>query len=101
MRYRTLPREVLLKSIEGIPDILTPAVQERDYTIKRVTCPRCRGPVQVRFHPNMIFDSSDPLPRSVATCGDCGYTMDPQTGLVHDTGDPRKAVSESLPSKPG
>lgn len=86
--------------------MLSPAVRERDYTIKQSMCPRCRGNLQTRFHPNYMFSPEEILPKSVAVCGECGYSYDPSTGLVLNVGDPSKAMrpegsTESRPSTPG
>ena len=43
-----------------------------------------------------VFSHHDPLPRVMAYCQDCGATVDPQTNIVLDTGDPRR-VDEALP----
>lgn len=93
MQFRTLPPDVARRAIAGIPNIIAPAVAERDYTIKRHTCPRCAGDLQTRFHPNHIYEAGEILPRSVGTCGDCGYTIDPESNLVLDLGDPTKAAA--------
>lgn len=42
------------------------------------------------------FSPDRPLPRTVARCVECGYTLDPHSNLVLDTGDPRR-IEEALP----
>jgi len=49
-----------------------------------------------QLYVQQMFSAYDPLPRTVAYCQDCGATVDPQTNIVLDTGDPRK-VDDALP----
>lgn len=86
MMFKPLPPGAAQKMIAGYRDVLTPEVAERDFRIRNSRCPRCGGAMQTRMHPNFLFSPDDPLPRSVAHCVDCKFTVDPKTNLVLDTG---------------
>jgi hypothetical protein len=52
--------------------------------------------VQQHYEPNYTFRDDDPLPVSLGKCVDCGYTFEPSTGIVVDTGNPAQ-IKEVLP----
>lgn len=82
--------------IQGIEDELTPLADQRTADIKSMPCPRCRSAMSPQLYTPRVFSHHDPLPRVMAYCQDCGATVDPQTNIVLDTGDPRR-VDEALP----
>lgn len=82
--------------IQGIDDELTPLSEKRTAEIKSTPCPRCRSAMSPQLYTPRVFSHHDPLPRVMAYCQDCGATVDPQTNIVLDTGDPRR-VDDALP----
>jgi hypothetical protein len=82
--------------IQGIDDVLTPLATQRTNHIKSMACPRCRSAMSPQLYTPNVFSPDDPLPRMMAWCQDCNSTIDPRTGIVLDTGDPRR-VEEALP----
>lgn len=95
MGYKPLPPGVAKKLIEGHTDVLTPLANARTYRITESQCPRCHGAMTQKLHATFAFTQDDPLPRTVAVCKDCGYTVDPVTNLVLDVGRPGQ-VKEAL-----
>jgi len=82
--------------IQGIQDELTPLAESRTLRIKSMPCPRCGSSMSPQFYAPKVFSEHDPLPRVVAYCQECGATIDPETNIVLDTGDPRR-VNDPLP----
>jgi hypothetical protein len=96
MKFRPLPPGLAQRLIQGIPDELTPLSERRTALIKSMPCPRCRASMSPQLYARAVFSEHDPLPRTMAYCQECGVTIDPQTNIVLDTGDPRK-VEDALP----
>lgn len=82
--------------IQGIEDELTPLAEARMAKIKAMPCPRCHASMSPQLYAPKVFSEYDPLPKTVAYCQDCGATVEPTSGIVITTGDPRK-VEDPLP----
>jgi hypothetical protein len=96
MSYVTLPPGLAKMLTEGIEDELTPLSDQRMQQIRGRPCLRCKGAMHPHLHTPHLFTEGELLPRLLGKCVDCGLVLDPITGLVLDTGDPRK-VEEALP----
>jgi hypothetical protein len=94
MSFLVLDPRLAAHLIEGEVDELTPASTAKIARIKGMACKRCGSSMHPRLHDKPFVDT-DPLPRMVATC-ECGYTVDPDTGLVIELGSAAK-VTESIP----
>lgn len=86
MRFRPLPPGLAKEMIRGHEDILTPLVKAQEARTSGGKCPRCGSVLQSRLHPVQVFGANDLIPRKVSFCVDCGFTRDPETGIVIDVG---------------
>lgn len=68
------------------PDELTPLAESRKAYITTMACPRCKVPMSPAVDHQHPFTPDDPLPRQNAKCDECGYTVDPRTGIVLEVG---------------
>ena len=91
MTLKALPPGIANMLCEGETDILTPRAINRAYAITAHPCPRCGGEMKQSLNPAFVFTSDEPLPRTVAECGDCGHTYDPHNGIILKMGDPALA----------
>lgn len=66
---------------------------QRSEAIKAAPCPRCYGEIQEVLNEEQPFFGDEALPRTVGKCSRCGYTYDPHTGLILDTGDGAQTAS--------
>lgn len=96
MTFRTLPPGLAARLIEGCDDKLTPAAEAQRVFFETTPCGRCGSAMEPTIYGRRAFTADTPLPRTVARCVDCGYTVDPHTNLVLDTGDASK-IDEALP----
>lgn len=96
-QFRTLPPHIIRRLTRGIQDELTPLAKERSLKIQQMPCPRCKSAMEPHIHPTHTFTEAEMLPRTMARCVECQCTVDPQTGLVLDTGDPRLVQDDDLP----
>lgn len=96
MKFRPLPPGLAQRMIAGETDTLTPLMDQRISTIKATPCPRCHASMAPHMDPTHMYRDSDPLPRVVAKCQECGAELDPATGIVVDRGDSRR-VEDPLP----
>ena len=95
MKFRPLPPGAAQRLIQGIQDELTPLAEARMAAIKATPCPRCHTSMAPRLHPKP-FSEHDPLPRTMAACQECGAEIDPVSGIVINTGDPRKVPKNEM-----
>lgn len=95
--FKTLPRALVHRLLEGTQDELTPLAVKRNTMIKATPCPRCGTSLHARLAPlNALFTPDYPLPQLVGTCPECGFEVSAATGVVYSTGDGRK-VTDPLP----
>lgn len=90
MRLKTLPPELVRELIKGHEDLLTPLAEQRRLDITSRPCPRCQSPMEPTLYGAQPFRPDDPLPRTVARCVECGYTVDRVSGIVLEMGRPEK-----------
>ena len=84
------------RMIHGIDDELTPLAKEQLSRIKGMMCPRCRAAMAPQLFAPQVFSPNEPLPRTVATCQECGASIDPKSGIVLNVGDPRKVEDDPM-----
>jgi len=94
-KFKPLPPGAAQRMIQGVQDELTPLAEERMARIKAMSCPRCHTSMAPRLH-SKPFSEHDPLPRTLAACQECGAEIDPVSGIVINTGDPRKVPDPEM-----
>jgi len=81
MLFKTMPKEVILKALEGHENILDKAVEEQQQFFKRLSCPSCGGEVIAIVNPKQIFKKGALLPNCLAKCKVCEIEFEPYTGI--------------------
>ena len=96
--YKELDPEVARKAIEGFEDVLSPQVEKLDQLYQSFSCPRGCGALQRQNDPRTTFSDPDTLvPRSLLHCNNCGFTIEPHTRVVLESGNASKIPVESSP----
>src|SRR5262245_50452462 len=96
--FQELDPEVARKAIEGFEDALTPEAEKLDALYRSFSCPRGCGSLQRQNDPAHAFADPDTLvPRSLLHCGNCGFTIEPHTRVVLESGSAGKIPVESSP----
>jgi Zn ribbon nucleic-acid-binding protein len=89
----------LLKMIEGIPDVITPAVEARRRLFAHSRCPACGGNVQ----PEVTVDdmrrvrADEVVPCGKARCVACGCLFNVDTGLIFERGKITNLLEPAIP----
>lgn len=93
-----MKEEELLKAIEGVEDVITPAVRARRDRYAKLKCPGCRGNVSMEVWPEDLkrMRADEVVPDGRARCLACGCLFDPDTGLIFSPGRLTDAV-EAVP----
>lgn len=84
-QFKTMPRDVLMKLLDGAEDTLTAPLQELFETIKKISCPKCDSDMipEAKIDENgKVFAGDSHIPIYYAACGSCGLALDPATGIV-------------------
>ena len=76
-----LDPDILLKLLEGVPDVIGPQIQERDRDYAEKLCPRCSGPCKKIGGAFEAFATEFP-PRFNLLCIGCGCEFSPDSGLI-------------------
>lgn len=97
MSFKTLPQGVVARILDTEEDYVSSAGDQKRDQAAGTPCPQCGGALQATLLPNYIFAEHDPLPRFMSKCVDCGYTFNPDNGMVIETGNPAQ-VEEELPT---
>jgi hypothetical protein len=96
--YSELDPEVARQAIEGFEDVLTPEAQRLDALYSSFTCPRGCGSLHRQNDAKHAFADPDTLvPRSLLHCTNCGFTIEPHTRVVLESGSAGKIPVESSP----
>jgi hypothetical protein len=96
--YQELDPEVARKAIEGFEDVLTPQIEKLDQLYQSFSCPRGCGALQRQNEAKHAFSDPDTLvPRSLLHCANCGFTIEPHTRVVLESGSAGKIPVESSP----
>jgi len=82
--------ELAWRLIEQYRDELTPAAEEQEALYRKFHCPRCRISLQKQFDSRTVFDGEAIIAKAQLLCPQCGYLIDPHTGLVVACGDASK-----------
>ena len=84
-QFKTMPRDVLMKLLEGAEDTLTTPLQELFERIKKIDCPNCNSNMipEAKIDENgKVFSGDSHIPIYYAACASCGLALDPETDLV-------------------
>lgn len=96
--YKELDPEVARAAIAGFEDVLTPEVEKLDALYASFRCPRGCGGLQRQNDPAHAFaDPNTMVPRSLLHCSNCGFTIEPHTRVVLESGNPSKIPVETSP----
>jgi hypothetical protein len=93
MIFKTMPREVILKALEGQEDVLTPALREHQQYFRNLSCPRCQSSVIPVVDPKRLFRENGLLPNYLAKCSACECVFEPYTKIEVEL--PKKAPDSS------
>lgn len=98
MNLKPMDPQILLKLLEGVPDTLSPAADEREKFYRDQSCPYCQGnSFNRRGDSRTIFHDGDPLPRYSLECTNCGCHFNPFSGIIIHTGNLGKAYQPAVP----
>lgn len=82
MAFKTMPKELVLKLLEGHEDTLSEPLQELHARIKAEACPSCGIPMVPRPDFERPFTSESHIPRYQAYCTPCDLVMDIDTSKI-------------------
>lgn len=83
-------------AVEGYEDVLTPAVTAQEAFYRQFSCPRCKcDDMNKVFNPKTTFSCGTLIPKALLKCGWCALTLDPETGIVVESGNAAKAAPQS------
>ena len=96
--FQELDPEVHLKLIEGYRDELTPEQKSDDlfYEIHR-KCKRCGCEMHKEIDVRVAWQAGRYLPKALLRCENCGFLIEPFTGLVVESGDASKIPHDTVP----
>lgn len=92
MAFVEMDPEVVLRLVDGVEDILTPAVRKLDAFYRQFKCPTCGGGCskEIQVGPNgghAFSDPDSPVARCLLRCQVCSTLFDPHSGLLLERGD--------------
>ena len=97
-RPRQLDPEIARRLVEGHVDVLSGESERLDAFYENFTCLRCHGQLDRRYDPRVAFSAPDALlPRPLLFCNNCGFEIEPHTGVVSETGNASKIPFERVP----
>jgi hypothetical protein len=70
-QFVELSPEDVLKAVEGVEDILTPAFDKRAADIASTTCPDCGSGAIMKVDPTVLFKEGELLPDFQPFCPVC------------------------------
>jgi len=96
MALKTMDPAVIRSIIEGVEDVITPAIKAENDLFELIRCPTCghTGADRVLMSPKIVmsekgpeivsspFSDASPIARAYAKCQGCGITYDPHSGLI-------------------
>lgn len=94
--FKEMDPLLVWKLIEGYDDELTDAAAKQDEFYAKFRCPRCRCGLQKEFDSRIAWKSGEPLAQFLLRCDNCGYVIDPHTGLVVQYGDASKVPTPDV-----
>lgn len=97
MIFKAMPREAVLKALEGQVDILTPELQRHQEYFKNLTCPHCQGSVVPVLDPKHLFRENAILPNYMAECTNCKCQFEPYTKIEVQL--PKEPVENLAPAE--
>lgn len=96
--FKELDPELHLKLIEGYTDELTPERKKLELFYRlHSRCKRCGELMQKEYDVRTAWESDDTLPHALLRCPNCGFLLEPFTGLVVESGSPAKIPEPLLP----
>lgn len=98
MIFQELDPEVARAAIEGYEDVLDAEARELDEFYSGFKCPRGCGSLHRETDPRHAFaDPNTLVPRSMLRCRNCGYLVEPHTGMIVESGSAGKIELDSSP----
>ncbi len=96
--FKELDPQLHLKLIEGYEDELTPEANKLEafYQANR-KCKRCGDSMQKQFNPATAWSGESLVAKALLTCSNCGFTLEPFTGIIVDTGSAAKIPEPMVP----
>lgn len=96
MAFKPMDPDEIRKMIEGVEDVITPAVKAEAEMFELIRCPTCghTGADPIQMPPKVAltpdgpeivqspFSSKSPIARSYAKCQGCEVVYDPHSGLI-------------------
>lgn len=96
--FKELDPELHLKLIEGYTDELTPEAKKLELFYRlNSRCKRCGESMQKEFDGRSAWESDDVLPHALLRCPNCGFLLEPFTGLVVESGSAAKIPMPAVP----
>lgn len=95
--FSELDPELAWKLIEGYEDTLSPEAKAQEAFYRQFRCPRCKQPMNKEFDGRHAFSGDSLVARALLRCGGCDLLLEPDTGLVLESGNPAKALTETTP----
>lgn len=91
--------EEVLKLLEGVPDVITPAVEARRKLFAHSKCPACGGNVQPEITADDVrrVRADEVVPYGKARCVACGCLFDVDTGLIYERGKITNLLEPAVP----
>ena len=83
MAFKTMPKELVLKLLEGTEDTVTEPLNELFAKIKNTPCPSCGISLIPKPDFEVPFNPDSHIPRYLGYCSECGLVMDVHTSEVH------------------
>lgn len=81
MIFKPMPKERVLKALEGQEDVLTPEVERHRQYFTTLTCPRCQSSVIPVLDPRHLYRENALLPNYLAECTSCRCQFEPYTKI--------------------
>jgi RNase P subunit RPR2 len=76
MAFKTMPKELILKLLEKHEDTLSKPLETIFKKIQSMKCPNCDLPLAPKADLENPFIGDSHIPRYMAYCGDCEFTME-------------------------
>jgi hypothetical protein len=97
--FKELDPELHLKAIEGYQDELTPEATKMEafYQVHR-KCKRCGDMLRKEVDARTAWTGEGGLAKALLKCDNCGFLLEPFTGVVLNTGDASKIPQPIIPS---
>lgn len=92
--FSELDPELAWKLIEGHEDVLSGEAKAQEAFYRQFRCPRCKQAMNKEFDGRHAFSGDTLVARALLRCGGCDLLLEPDTGLVVESGNPAKVAAE-------